>query len=973
MQTNKNSNDPTHIALSDLWRLCKKAKFKIIASALGMSLVGVLLALAQPVEYKAEGSFREKSPKSGNINNSIIDIFTTGGIPRTTDNEAISILKSSKIIHPLIQKLNLQSTLIPIPEKDTYKKRFQDNFITTYAYLSKKVYPVLPDSDCPVKSESIVYTKEMPLQFQVLFPQGNKNYQLLNMQGEIIGQGEIDVPYNDGECKFTLTCSSFPLPPNSLYLLTILPLNLQTTYIKNKLVVEDDVDDKSLLKISYKSRDRHLAAKFINSLMEEYQSYLSQEHDRQAALQLTYLKHKQIDSEKHLEQLMQKYAHSLSEDLSKTGFADSQKEMAFLAHSQHELKERLISNELEMKRLQNVKIGKCVYYDQYVRTQGDHSVINSILKEIRETQQQRDSLALALKKNKLLQVDQIVQAFVEQREELKEIQLYLQELQGMIEDVQQGRELNTSSSLFNDKRYLVKAWYQRVYFPDKIGLPEDQEQFLFYLNNLKRLLMVHEKVTKERLIHQQNPSLEFQGVHLKTAQDLYIAYSRKVNDLEAKRREHIFLINQMQDPNFEITSLSTVLDDPVSNDMIEKASHLLLDLKDQSNRSDKEQEQLKRELDLERTFLLLHLQQTNELLGLNQRLMEEKIYALQNMILELTHQHISVLEKNLHDYIETRLENLKQERAIFEQHLKELHQEMASLPKRWVNEKMIEQSLQINELIVQEVAKMVESKNISHKLELIQSAPVDLATLPIHPLNPHLILYATLGALVGGLLAAGTVLRQALSGNLIVSTANLKMLGQQVLGKLSKRKSHAANLDTLRRLRRYFDEGSTQLSSQQVLLIEGQALDYAADLTTLLLKNGKKPLRLFLNFNQPSLDDQPGLLQYLEGKVSFPTIQQSQAGDYIEAGGTTDFYVELLNQESFEVLLNKLSKNYDYIIAVCQATPSSALAEYLATLFSCICITVNNETLNQLEFYFKLANAANKKIGYIMTASDEVG
>lgn len=975
---NDKRTDYKHIALSDIWHLCKRSKFKILAIIFITGLLGGLFALIQPTKYEANGTFREKNPKSSHLNSSAMDIFISGNMGGSFDNEAVTILKSKKIILPLIQSLDLQGSIIPANIRDNYKQRLKDNLIVTNAYLSKKNYPVLPDLSCPLKVKAISYGQEMPLHFTVICSNGSDAYELQNSKKETIGKGKFNTPFIHNDFQFTIACESPHLINEKEYVLRISPLDLKILSIKNRLSIINDIKDKKLLKISYQHRNRHLAKDVVNTLMETYQTYLYDEHKRQANLQLEYLKQKQEQSEKKLGELMMKHALALSEDLNTSGFADSAKEMEFLAKSQHEFKERLTSNELEIKRLQNIKTGKCVYYDQYVRSNGDHNIINSVLEEIRNYNQQRDSLGLALKKSQFHNSIHAEKTFFEQQKELEEIKDHIEEINNMIDASLQGMTIQTSSKIFNDPRYIIKIWHERITKTNPDQLQDEYEQFLHYLYNLKRLLYVHETVIKERLIHQQNPSLEFQGINLNTAQELYLDYSRKLNSLEAKKRENIFLINQMQDADFEITSLSTVLNDPVSNEMIQKASRLVLDLKDQNNRSDKEQNQLKEELHLERTFLLLHLKQTNQLLNLNQDLMEEKIYSLQNITLELIHQQISVLEKNLQDYIDTRLDNLKQERLLIEQHMQELHKEMSTLPQKWMSEKMIEQNLEINELIVQEIAKMVESKNISHQLELIQSTPIDFASKPIHPISPHFAIFSFLGAFMGGLICMSFIFKQALSGNLPASTSNLKLLNQQVIGKFSPHylslrnlEPNEQDLETLRRLKSYLDDILFQ-GCQKWLLIQGKGPDYSNDLVNLLIINGKKPIRIFLNFDQ-SPDNQSGLLQFLEGKIAFPQINKDKVGDYIETGGVSRFYNELLGTELFQNLLKKLADEYDYILAISSAYPNSAIAEHLTTFFPKIAITIHKENLNQLDFYTDGLSNSNKKVGYIMTASDDIG
>jgi tyrosine-protein kinase Etk/Wzc len=973
MSIDPNQEEKFVLSLSDVWRLYRRAKKKIFFGAISMGLLGALIALTRPVEYQVEGTFREKSPKPANVGSSLIAMMMSGaggGI----ENEAFATLKSRKLLQPVVEKLNLQGTITRKQDLDTYLKRMQDNAKVEYAQWFSPLYPALVDINCPLKLEAISFQEEGPLLYRVVFPEDREHYQLLDLKGTVVGEGTVNAPYQNEHVQFTLTCDSQAPLDTDPYLVIFWPMQLQTNLIRNKLKIETDKNDKNLLKISYQNRDRQLATQLVNMLMNCYADYLKETHDRHASLQLQYLKQRQEESGEHLAKVMENHANLLSQDLSSSGFADAEKEMEFLALRQHEFKDRLISNELEIKRLQNLQTGRCAYYDQYKDHDGGTNVINHVLEEIRNLKQQRDALEIALRKSSFLDPAELENAFDLQLVEIKEIQLSIQELEEMKLNYQQGLPVNRESKLFNDPRFLIKNWYEKVQMAGGDG--KEKKHFLFYLDNLIRIFHVHEKIVNERLTHQQNPSSEFEGINLETAHELYIAYSKRLNELEGKMRENHFVIHQMEDPNFEISSLSTVITDPVSNTMITKASEIVLDLKDQNNRSNKEQERLKEELNLQRGFLQMHLQQANQLLKLHLQLVEEKIYALQNVTLELIHQRISVLEKNLYDYISARLDNLKQERLIIEQHMDELHQEMASLPHRWISEKLIQQNVEINELIVQEVAKMVESKNISHKLELIQSAPVDYALPPIQPRSNYLLLYSIFGAALGGLITFGTVLVRSTSRGLPASTTNLKLQQQYVAGHFSKHYSSSSNnplkdqdLDTLHRLQYYFSD-QIQENGNSFLLIEGKGPDYSSDLASLFIKKGKRVIRLFLTFESAPLQEK-GLLQYLEGKAAFPEIKQGANGDFIEAGGPCRFSIELLGQPAFQKLLEKLKQNYDCIIAISQALPSSAEAESLLSLFPLIAVTIDQETLPDLEPYFKLKDS-NKKVAFVMVSPDDV-
>ena len=330
----------------------------------------------------------------------------------------------------------------------------------------------------------------------------------------------------------------------------------------------------------------------------------------------------------------------------------------------------------------------------------------------------------------------------------------------MSEQFQQGI-LAENSKILNDPRFLLRGWLERVEKAKAAGsgdLNETRDNFQFYLSNLERSFRVHERILQERLTHQQNPSGEYKGISLEIATNLYLDYSKELVQLEATIRQNLFFIHQLEDPNFEITSLSSGLEDDVSHTMIQKASELLLNLRDQNNQSLKEQERIKEELNLQRTFLTMHLKQMVQLMELNKQLIDEKIFALQNVSLELIHERISLSEKNLQDYLISRLNNLQQEHTLIQRHLENIYAEMALIPQKWVSEQLLSQEVETNQKIVEEIAKLVESKNISHNLDVIQSAPVDTAIPPVHPLPPKVFLWSILGFLLGGCLGSGYVL-----------------------------------------------------------------------------------------------------------------------------------------------------------------------------------------------------------------------
>lgn len=981
----KNNQDPEDkfiIPVSDIRRLYRRSKKKIFASAIALGLFGAFWTLTKPVEYRAESTFREKSTKPVNIGNSLSAMLMMGGAGGAADNEAIASIKSRQLMQHVVEKLNLQATVNQQEPTDTYLGRIGNHLKVAYLSYMDPLHPSLKDPFCPLKVDSLLYGGETPLSIKVVL-EPDTHYQVFS-NGALIGDGQLGTPFIGESFQFTLNCAHQLSSLKSVYNITLWPMAFKADILSKAVKIDADKNDKTLLKLSYQHRDRHLATSLVNTVMKCYQDFLKQHSERQASLQLAYLKKRRAETETDLIALMNDHAKSLSQDLSSTGFADSEKEMAFLAARQHELKSKLLSNELEMIRLQNVQEGKCVYYDQYASS-GDPSIINTILNEVRGLKQQRDALELAVRKNPLMDSSTVDSSFNKQLDELSEIQLYIQELHTILNDYQRGQAPDTSSKLFNDPRFLVRAWYEKVNPSSSTDIQtherqeQEREHFLFYLQNLERMLSVHEKIIQERLTHQQNPSLEFQGIQLDTARELYMSYSKSQHQLEAQIRQNSFLLSQMEDPNFEISSLSLTLKDPVSLDMITKASQLVLALKDANNRSTKEQERLKEDLSLQRNFLSIHLKQMTELLALNQELDQEKVYALQNVMLELIHQQISLLGKNLQEYVSNRLENIKQEGVSIEMHLAEMHKEMAGLPHRRVGEKLIDQNVETNQLIVEEIAKMVESKNIAHKLELIQSAPIDIAVPPLHPSPTNLLFFTLFGSIFGGLLSFGIIVGKSVSKGITVSEGNLKLINQHVSGKLSTPDPQSNqtlsdnDLETLRRLQTYFlqDSHGNTLAGQghTLLLIEGAGPDYSADLAALLIKKGLKPITISLSFDGTDGSTQTGLLDYLQGTATFPGISHDESGDHIQAGGVSRYSIELLTTARFRELIDKLKTKYDWIIAVTRAMPTSAEAESLLPQFPLVAVSVCEETLPELNLYTKMSDP-HRKTTFVMVEED---
>ena len=111
----------------------------------------------------------------------------------------------------------------------------------------------------------------------------------------------------------------------------------------------------------------------------------------------------------------------------------------------------------------------------------------------------------------------------------------------------------------------------------------------------------------------------------------------------------------------------------------------------------------------------------------------------------------------------SRLNNLQQEKKLIQRQLDDIHTQMALLPTKWVSEKMLTQEVETHQRIVAELTALVESKNVSHKLEVIQSASIDPSIPPVHPIPPKVLLFSLMGFCLGGLIGSGIALGRTLN------------------------------------------------------------------------------------------------------------------------------------------------------------------------------------------------------------------
>lgn len=982
------SNDPSErllISISDIFSILRRGKWVIFCCAFLCGALGVLWALMKPIRYQAEGTFREKGIKQSTISasSSLVQLLGSGGLGGA-ESEAASLMLSRVILKEVIEKLHLQAHLQLDADAETLPVLIRRNLALASGNAKNSSKLMIGEICCPLQISSLNYSGEIPLHFRL---EVDKEGGFLVFDPSLpkpLGTGKLGETFHQGPLSFTLVSADASPSVAGAFGLSVNSLEHTFKHLCQILTVEPSKFDKSLLIIKFEHRNRRMASAVVNAVMECYQDYSKRYHTHLSMKQLDYLSERRDHLTENLTAIMQKHANFLTNDLYGSGFIESDKEMDFLAKSQYEYKQKLLDNELEIKRLAHVKPDDFAHYDASFEQGGDPGIATYIFSEMRSLKQQRDGLEIEIQKKTMGRGINLLDFFERQMTELKGVRQYIEELRIIKGQFQKGIFPDPLSTLYNDPRFLLKMWFERLQkqAPGRLNnANETLENLQFYLNNLERLFGVHERILQERLTHQQNPSGEYQGISLEVATDLYREYSKQVIQIEGNIRQNAFFIRQIEDPHFEITSLSAGLTDPISTNMIQKASELILNLRDEGNQSMREQERIKEELNLQRTFMTLHLKQMIQLMELNKELLDEKIFALQNESLELIHQSISLLEKNLQDYLESRNLNLEQERVLIKRHLENIHHEMAQLPQKWVSEQLLAQEVETNQLIVEEIAKLVETKNISNNLELIQSAPIDLALPPVHPVAPKAFLWGFLGFFAGGCLGSCLSLARSIGQGLTATPRHLEEMGCHVSGTLTHPLSldgihlEQASLATIRRLQFYFDEAKRKLASlgepenKLLLLNEGNLQHFAPFLADLLAKSGQRVL--VLDLSEDGLHQKKGsLIDYFQGKAAAPPIQKSAKGDWdcASLGGDPRFACEAIWGDPFQKFVKNQAAHYDWILAVSRHSSSSIESEILMSHFPFASLSLSGEKIDELQALVQFVkNHPQNKITFIFT------
>jgi hypothetical protein len=190
------------ISVKDLFGVLKKKKKGIAAATLLFSTIFFFKSLTTPPLYEVEGTFREKGKAQSGISSSSLASLILTGVGSQATNQASAIIKSRAVIAPLVEKMGLQASILPVEWQFCTLNTIKKNLLLEWGLFNNQLTPIIADPIHVLKLVEVSYQREVPSSYQLTFF-SPKQFRVFENK-ELIGQGEIGKSFQAKALSFTL-------------------------------------------------------------------------------------------------------------------------------------------------------------------------------------------------------------------------------------------------------------------------------------------------------------------------------------------------------------------------------------------------------------------------------------------------------------------------------------------------------------------------------------------------------------------------------------------------------------------------------------------------------------------------------------------------------------------------------------------------------------------------------------------------
>lgn len=940
MIDSERGNKARFIFLVDLIRVFKKYRRKLIQVFLICAAIGFLYKAASKPEYKIEASFFEKE---GNNSRASLSSLMGNLVSSGQEKNAVIMMSSYRLLEKLTQDLGLN---VSIHQK---KNLFQCIFNRIYEALCLEFKYRLPDQ-ATFEIRDVIFPYKEVESYSLIFTD-TKSFRIVDHKGKTLTSGSVGSPVAFSDIQFTLLRGPENIDKDSAYTISFQPIQSTVKLYKEKICFYPHKENPSIVLLELYDSNKERGILTLNHLMNIYRDFLKEESFVFAEHQLNYLLKRQNEITDKMDETLAEYELFLekgAKDLGVMGF-ESEKET---------MSEPLIA---AMSDLDSINL-ELDWLNQYTNPGFDCDInpdlskgfeIAELRKQSEALKRERDDFDLAL--NLSIQRD----SSEKHQQVLKNniLNEWTERLKTVRSDKEAALQLLDK---FEDPNF--KAEFEDIFSKDSFFASfTDKMDSNAPVEDMKTLVkkVVHSLSLQEQHLTNQDWRLstipdEVRGMGVEVAKSLHLQYNSQLDNLHLKSQQYQYLLEQINDPQFELTSLSTILQDQVSQGMIASVSDISLKLKDQSNQTQKEILRLQEELRLQKRFLHHHLQEMLRLNQLNASVIKNKIRHVQQLALEGINQKLSATTQQISDQRQIYLDKLQQRKKILTQRIGELKEKLLQVPKQWRTEELLKVRQDLSTQVMQSITQLVEKKTIEKHISQVNSKVLDPPLASFFPEPKKLFLYTILFGLLGSFGVYALLTLWELLAGTSVSIPLLQSVKVHLSGVVSFSLDGPnvdyisdEDLETLRSIQSFSHEAHI------TTLALGQGPNYAHSLAELWVKRGHKVLVIETSFQATmNKKNQSGLLQAIESFKEFYPTKLNSSYDYLPPGGTTRFGTEIIASKSFFNFLEKVKKQYDKIIICTRTHLQFSEAKNYFSFSDKIVITLYDEKVKDLEPYF---------------------
>jgi hypothetical protein len=927
----RTSPDEIIIALSDFKRLFVKLLPDIKKAAfIGAAFLFFYLLLQEP-RFVAEATFKQATPIH-ETGFQLKDLFQLNGGNSSQETGASVLLTSRKVLRDAVEELGMQVRWDRHFRLTRLLGRVAENVgIEMGCSLGDQERFVFEKVRYDGEREKTIFIKMVDQHAFKLFDQDRKELGKWNL-GE-----KVSLPFFTG----VLTKPPSSINRQSLYRLTLLPWTGVVNSARKRLTVKALKDERRFYQLKFADRDRSLAMRFLDQAMTSCQKVIRDENEEIAAAQLGYLEKRQEELARKWDGALQDHVAYLKGNLSQGGCLSFSQELDSLQGPQQDYSSRLLNIDFELNKLESqeekssssdlsVDLEKQLSFS----AEKDSSALEEQKKEV-----EIRLLALECDEKRLTEIeDSQVSSDVQTAiaAEIESLSHQEEKAAQLLKELESGQPLSTTWQQMSDSKSLIATWAKQIALQQqqtrlseqkKSEFTQEKEQVAAFIAQTANRI----KILRDNLVVHGSRDHEFEGLTLETAQRLYLDYNSERDGLQAQLKQLVYLSEQLYQPSFELSSITTILSDPVTQGLVLQAGETAVRLQDANNRSQREQDHLKEMLNTQKSFIAQHLLQIIELTKLRVRLTEEKIGSLRKTTIGL----------------------LGREKELLQRQLDQIAHKMGDLPDKWRRENLLLLKKEMGVKMIEGLAHFMETKNIDRHLYHVGSRPFDFALAPLHPQHPRLLVFAFIGGLLGALGYYLFALSRLLIRGVPLSHETLVLAGFNSCGSLSRycqapvEQLGHSDLEAVRRLAQFLIQ--LEQPSMCCAILGGKNPNFSSTLAELLAMQNRRVLLIHYVFDQPvHAHESPGLWHYLQGEVQQLPIRRRQGFDFVSSGGTTRHSVEYLSHPQMKACLADAKGRYDIILLYSTAKPTDVEGEALLNIADALIIGVQGEKKEEL-------------------------